>query len=86
MGFALLSVQVAGNWPDLRRTLNILTTVLLVDCNADLIISFLVISFALALLFFRVLQAFNNSFSVMSLSKFTSCSVFSMSSTSFSIW
>ena len=83
MGIIIPSVHESGIWPDLRRTLNILTTALLMDGNADLIISFLIISYALALLFFRFLQAFNYSFSVMSLSKFPSCCVFSKSSNSF---
>ena len=64
------SVQESEIWPVLRRTLNILPTVLLIDCKAVLIISFIIISYALPLLYFNFLQPFNNSFSVMAKSKF----------------
>ena len=77
MGIIILSVQESGHWPVLRTTLNILTTVLLIDGKAVIIISFLIISYALAFYFyfyyyfFFFLQAFNISFSVMSLVKIT---------------
>ena len=50
MGIVIPSVQESGNWPILRETLNVLTTILL-DGKAVLRISFLIISYALALLF-----------------------------------